>query len=63
MSAPIYRFVNEDDGVASEVHRHRDGYSVVLKDLDADNQAVPCAIIYKECSRAVAKAKEIVAHA
>ena len=55
----IERFINSDCGIESIIARVEGGYSVVLRDLDADKM-VGHGIIYSELQPAITFAKHLV---
>jgi hypothetical protein len=55
----LHEFANKEDGITSIVARISIGYSVVLRDDDAE-EICPCAKIFPTEDRAVAFAKSIV---
>jgi hypothetical protein len=56
----IVKFANEADGIEAVVAEISQGFSVTLRDTDAD-EYVGIALIYKNLDLAIAKAKEVVA--
>lgn len=56
----IYSAINEMDGVEVRVAEISSGFSVTLRDTDAD-EVVGIALIYPTAERAINKAKEVVA--
>jgi hypothetical protein len=59
MTKILHTFTNAADGVAAEVARITNGFSVVLRDLDS-NEVVPVAKVFSDEAKAVAYAKAIV---
>lgn len=59
MTTILHTFTNADDGVAAEVAQISSGFSVVIRDLDADAVA-PVAKIFKAEDAAVTYAKTLV---
>lgn len=55
----LHSFENSEYGLVASVHTHVHGYSVTLKDMDADDY-VPSVIICKDEVTAIRKAKEMV---
>lgn len=55
----LHTFTNNEDGVAAEVARVEGGFSVVLRDLDADS-VVPSARVFPREDAAVAYAKGLI---
>ena len=53
------QFTNEADGIQAIVTQIDAGFSVAIKDLDA-NEFYPSVFIYKTRDAAIAKAKEIL---
>ena len=61
--APVARFANPADGIASEVYELplSRGYSVVLRDTDAD-EIMPVVEIYRTVMGAIAHARSLVSY-
>ena len=55
----IKRFTNEEDGIEAVVAEIDKGYSVALRDIDADTYVGLC-IIYPTAKEAIEKAKTII---
>lgn len=55
----IATFENKEEGTCAYVAKVQGGYSVAVKDTDAD-EFYPVAIIYPTVDRAIAKAKEVL---
>lgn len=55
----ITKFTNEEDGMEAVVAKIPSGYSVALRDVDAD-EYVGFAIIFSTLDAAIAKAQTVV---
>ena len=59
MSHHLYTYTNKENGIASFVSKHVNGFSVSAKDLDAD-EYLPTIRIYPNLNDAIAGAIKIV---
>lgn len=56
----LHTFKNKEYGMIAYVNEHVKGFSVTLKDADAD-EFVPMAVIYSTVDAAITSAKKAVA--
>lgn len=57
----LYTLRNEKAGTTALVNKHRNGFSVTLRDDDA-GEFIPVAVIYPTEAAAIAKAVQIISH-
>ena len=57
----LHTLRNEKAGTTALVNKHRDGFSVTLRDDEA-GEFLPVAIIYPTEAAAIAKAIQIISH-